>query len=69
MSVSCNFNELIPEELKRKMRPHQLTAYQFLMNRLMPNIGDSGGPISIAALSSGAILADDVGTGKVLPIP
>ena len=65
MMRNRDFNLLISEDLKRMMRPHQLTAYQFLMNNLLPNYGDRSGGNMMDTLYTGSILADDVGTGKV----
>ena len=58
--------------LKSLLRSHQLEAYNFLLNRLMNYlpIDASANSISLSStvkntLCTGAVFADDMGTGKV----
>ena len=71
------YSACLDEALKKKMRPHQLEAASFLLCRLLGMTIDSdhqgshssnhsSTASSSSSIITGAILADDVGTGKSL---
>lgn len=60
----------LDSNLEKLMRPHQIEAARFLINRLTLLRSDSkenapGHELNVQNTSTGAILADDMGTGKV----
>ena len=59
---------LIPPNLLTILQPHQLEAVNFLLQRLLPDhtpSTTSNASVSERLMQTGAILADDMGTGKV----
>ncbi len=55
----------IDKLLLKVMRPHQIEATKFLLNRLKDN-NNNNTPNSYEFPLTGAVLADEMGTGKVL---
>jgi hypothetical protein len=62
----CDCNaalELVSTAHRALLHPHQKDAVSFLLHRLLPSQLGNSDPNSL--LHTGAILADDMGTGKV----